>query len=293
MEKINVAELLKDCPKGMELYSPLCGDCKLYSVNDYNITIEIPNRDSLIILRRDGTYCANGEIMLFPKGKTSWEGFVPPRKFEDGAVLVHTQNQRFIMSIYHERTSELTIKTHCILWDRGEGLSVGKEICYYVDSVRLATEEEKQKLFKAIKEYGYRWNEETKTLEKLIEPKFKVGDTIVHKVNKESPFIITEITNDCYKGGTQYEVLIEQQNNFELVPYKFDINSLVPFESKVLVRDNDYDEWRSAFWGHLRQKADMKYDTLRGVYRQCIPYEGNEHLLGKTNDCDNFYKTWE
>jgi hypothetical protein len=27
-------------------------------------------------------------------------------------------------------------------------------------------------------------------------------------------------------------------------------------------------------------------------YKQCIPYEGNEHLLGTTNDCDNFYKTW-
>ena len=25
--KINIAELLKDCPKGMELYSPLCGKC--------------------------------------------------------------------------------------------------------------------------------------------------------------------------------------------------------------------------------------------------------------------------
>ena len=87
MEKINVAELLKDCPKGMELYSPLCGDCKLYSVNDYNITIEIPNKDSLIILRHDGTYCNNGEIMLFPKGKTTWEGFVPPCKFKDGDII--------------------------------------------------------------------------------------------------------------------------------------------------------------------------------------------------------------
>lgn len=26
---------------------------------------------------------------------------------------------------------------------------------------------------------------------------------------------------------------------------------------------------------------------------QCIPYEGNEHLLGKTDDCDEFYKTWK
>ena len=23
------------------------------------------------------------------------------------------------------------------------------------------------------------------------------------------------------------------------------------------------------------------------------PCEGNEHLLGKTNDCDEFYKTWK
>ena len=29
-----------------------------------------------------------------------------------------------------------------------------------------------------------------------------------------------------------------------------------------------------------------------GNYRRCIPYEGNEYLLGKTDDCDDFYKTW-
>ena len=33
-------------------------------------------------------------------------------------------------------------------------------------------EEEKQRLFDAIKERGYKWNAETKTLEKLVEPKF-------------------------------------------------------------------------------------------------------------------------
>ena len=29
-----------------------------------------------------------------------------------------------------------------------------------------------------------------------------------------------------------------------------------------------------------------------GKWEHCIPYEGNEHLLGTTNDCDEFYKTW-
>lgn len=39
---------------------------------------------------------------------------------------------------------------------------------------RIATEEEKDKLFQAIKDNGYRWNEETKTLEKLTPDKFDI-----------------------------------------------------------------------------------------------------------------------
>ena len=42
----------------------------------------------------------------------------------------------------------------------------------YNDTARFATEEEKQKLFQAIKDNGYKWNAETKTLEKLVEHKF-------------------------------------------------------------------------------------------------------------------------
>lgn len=305
MEKINVAEILRNCPQGMELYSPLCGDCKLYSVNDYNITIEIPNRDSLIILRSDGTYCANGEIMLFPKGKTTWEGFVPPYKFKTGDIIFTTcASGNTWVSIFKKKGAFGEVETYvdyyynthnnnldyCVINTYGSGLCTEK----YIAAQRLATEEEKAKLLKAIEDKGYIWNAENETLERFIKPKFKVGDRIVHKVNKESPFIITEITNDCYKGGTQYEVLIEQQNNFELVPYKFDINSLVPFESKVLVRDYSYEVWKVSFWGCLvNSEHGFTYDTTRGSYKQCIPYEGNEHLLGKTNDCDNFYKTWE
>ena len=25
----------------------------------------------------------------------------------------------------------------------------------------------------------------------------------------------------------------------------------------------------------------------------CIPYKNNEHLRGKANDCDDFYKWWK
>ena len=306
--KINIAELLKDCPEGMELYSPLCGDCKLYDVNDYNIKIEIPNKDSLIILRHDGTYYVNGEIMLFPKGKTTWEGFVPPCEFKTGDIIFTTcASGNTWVSIFKKKGAFGEVETYvdyyynthnnnldyCVVNTYGASLCTKKDIA----AQRLATEEEKAKLLKAIEDKGYIWNAENKALERFIKPKFKVGDRIVHKVNKESPFIITEITNNCYKGGTQYEILIEQQDNFELAPDKFNINTLTPFESKVLVREKNTDEWRGHFFSHYDDNSDRPYICIgvEGIseYKQCIPYEGNEHLLGTTNDCNNFYKTWE
>lgn len=27
-------------------------------------------------------------------------------------------------------------------------------------------------------------------------------------------------------------------------------------------------------------------------YKQCVPYEGNEHLLDTNNNCDEYFKTW-
>ena len=44
------------------------------------------------------------------------------------------------------------------------------------------------------------------------------------------------------------------------------------------------------FGGTYNNKS---YITTYGVTQQCIPYEGNQHLLGKTDDCDEYYKTWE
>ena len=80
-----------------------------------------------------------------------------------------------------------------------------------------------------------------------------------------------------------------------LIPNKFDISTLVPFESRVLVRDNSTEKWKSNFWGFydIDSAAYYPYECCGSSFGQCIPYEGNEHLLGKTDDCDSFYKNWE
>ena len=49
---------------------------------------------------------------------------------------------------------------------------------------------------------------------------------------------------------------------------------------KVLVRDTDKGYWRASFFSHI--SGDW-YVCVGDEWRQCIPYEGNEHLLGTTD----------
>lgn len=291
-KKINIAELLKDCPKGMKLYSPLCGECKLYDVNDYNIRIEASNKDTLICLYHDGRYCANGEIMLFPKGKTTWEGFQRP--FKDGDVVVAEDDESFQLFLLKHLThseDDNSYDGYCYFgWDfqRNELFEKGNW-----GFNRLATEEEKQKLLQAIKDNGYKWDSETKTLEK-IKPNFKVGDKIKRKdVDDIYTDEITTVEQTIYtfrSGGFQSIEYIDK--NYELIPNKFDITTLKPLESKVLVRDCVDGMWKPTFWGKYLENSIYSYLTANGCYKQCIPYEGNEHLLGTSNNCDDFYKIW-
>lgn len=124
-------------------------------------------------------------------------------------------------------------------------------------------------------------------------PKFKVGDRVKKKDSNEDIVLITDIADNYYIVETKYgmEVTISMsiQNNYELVPDKFDINTLKPFD-KVLVRDFDNTPWEIDFFSRLLDGKHFKCVDLS--YVQCIPYEENKHLLGTTNDCDEYYKTW-
>ena len=172
--KVNIAELLKDCPKGMELYSPIYGIGILTRVAD-RIYVKFPKEHNEKCFKPDGKVSEDGEIMLFPKGKTTWEGFQRP--FKDGDIVFYNDT----IAIFKEWGDETLFRTYVVTYlccDAFIDVKVplfGKGV---KREIRFATEKEKQKLFDAIKDNGYKWNAETKTLDKLIKPKFKVGDRI-------------------------------------------------------------------------------------------------------------------
>lgn len=252
MEKINIAELLKDCPKGMELYSPIFGKVYLDKIRPHLaivVTTDKEQGDFKEEFLYDGRYGMNGECMLFPsKGKTTWEGFHRP--FKDGDIITCTNSCCTFVSIFKKIIDENIFVRYCAFILDDNKLKVDTAWSDF-EKPRLATEEEKQKLFDAIKDNGYKWNEETKTLEKLIEPKFKVGNKIKEINSNEYVVLITDITDDYYIGETEYcmkvAISMNIQNNYELVPNKFDITTLKPFESKVLARDSNNDEWRGQY----------------------------------------------
>ena len=96
-EKINIAELLTDCPQGMELYSPIFGKVYLDKIRPHLaivVTTDKKQGDFKEEFLYDGRYKINGECMLFPsKGKTTWEDFQRP--FNDGDKEVYEDDNNF------------------------------------------------------------------------------------------------------------------------------------------------------------------------------------------------------
>ena len=153
---INIAEILKDCPKGTKLYSTIFGEVEFGGIkNDSIYPVIIKSKDyGVDRLSIDGKRFVNcGECVLFPsKDQRDWskfkakeEAFVPPCKFKDGDIVaVNLGSQVFIL----KRREDNRIG-YCYVGYDFEHNKLFPTGAYYFS--RLATEEEKQKFFDAIK----------------------------------------------------------------------------------------------------------------------------------------------
>ena len=171
--------------------------------------------------------------------KGEWNGYkkscndlmIEEPEFEDGDIIAFgCEEDNPIIGIF-KALSAYGRYTHCDYFDllHNGTMKFSPAEEFINDNLRLATEEEKNKLFDALAKEGKRWNAEKKCIEELP--------------RKTSVF--------------------------------------KPFD-KVLVRDGDIDTWGADIFLEY-SNLEFQFRCFRCVWRQCIPYEGNESLLGTSN----------
>ena len=150
---------------------------------------------------------------------------------------------------------------------------------------RYATHSEKLDLLEKLAKIGYEWNND-----KLVPiAKFKVGDTIT---NSTYTFKISHIDDMYYyeKIGTTVNSLnIQDQDKWKIK--KFDIHSLKPYD-KVLVKNGD-GCWYPSIVSYVNSSGNVYIIDYANLADYAIPFEGNEHLIGKFDDPDPYYITWQ
>lgn len=229
---MNIAKILKYCPKGTKLYSLVHGEVTLDEVDytcNYPIRVITSVKDNEYF-NSEGLYnqrCFDSECILFPsKEQRDWNKFRLPVK--RGDIMMEVDGSYpFIAS--GEFTKDGFPKYICGI-NLENNLQMDMGAVWTSEFYIPASEEVKKKLFDKIAEAGYRWNSKTLKLEKVKQ------------------------------------------------------NELNPFD-KVLVRDNLNEKWSINLFSYCDEEDEnFPYICLISSYRYCIPYEGNEYLLGTNNN---------
>lgn len=308
---MNIAEILKYCPKGTKLYCILCGNAELEEITNIGTIVIRKVVDAIstsYTLDYEGRYSHSGECVIFPsKDQRDWGKFRLPFKAGD-IVMTIDKLTPFIFKEYIDDTY-----AHCYCGvDVYDTLKIEAPIDIYWTSSFIipASEEAKKELFDKMAEAGYKWNADTLELEKL-EPKFKEGDVVSSK--KGDLYLVLNTNNSTvhlltllYKDGNFityntfsmtsedltlateeernkfYSALVREGYKYDKWQHKFIKQEFKPFD-KVLVRGNDTEFWKADIYLGYTKNNSCPYRCTKANYGRCISYEGNEYLLDTAN----------
>lgn len=327
--KLNIAEILKDKPKGTKLYSPLFGDVYLSYVKDGIINVQ--HHVGITKFFGDGRYYnyPESEPLLFPsKEMRDWNKFA----WKKGDMLVNKDRDTHV--IFEEFTDD-TYTTFTGKHYRSKisknGYEYVRECSCATEEFTLETEDAAQTYIKTIEEkLGDKLNRETLEIEK--QPEFKDGDIVfvespmlgidtnfmiaifrkekeigkykfslaLYKSNehdtylRENPVVLSPSDIKTFRLATEeekqqlFDALAKRGKAWDaekkqIVDLKPKVE-LKPFD-KVLVRDSKSDYWRATLFSHINENGC--YCCMWASWSYCIPYEGNESLLGTTKDVED------
>ena len=306
---MNVAEILRYCPKGTKLYSTVFGEVKLSEIYPNNTIVVIIKDDFKRVFHKDGSYSEYGECVLFPaKDQRDWDEFRLPVKRGD---IMMSGGRAFIISDEYANTTMDAYHKYICGIDTTGAFKVSHSNHHWTNSFYIpASEEAKKALFDKMAKAGYRWNADTLELEK-IEPEFKEGDVLINeegnlylltgKIAKdigkaailyangdfiaEVAFTITSGELTLAKSSDRnklFSFLIRKGYKYDKVQHNVKKQCFTPFD-RVLVRNNNTDSWKADIYLGYDENNPFPYICTRDNYNICIPYEDNEYLLGTTN----------
>nr|DAW35402.1 MAG TPA: hypothetical protein [Caudoviricetes sp.] len=306
---MNIAEILKYCPKGTKLYNTVYGEVEFVFVDERDLITIKPKNKPLVDLYPDGRTSPEGECILFPsKDQRDWSKFRLPVK--RGDIMMTTDKRAFITN------GEINIDGYpcaCCGINLTNKFTISTNINGWTSLAYIpASEEAKKELFDKMKEAGYRWNVNTLELEK-IEPefKFKEGEILINEegwlyllVNKitnwtgkaavlypdgdfiaEATFALTPKGLALAKSSDRnklFSFLVRKGYKYDKEQHKLVKQQFKPFD-KVLVRDNNTDSWKADIYLGYDESNPFPYICTRTRYSIIIPYKGNEYLLGTIN----------
>lgn len=321
--KISITEILKDKPQGTKLYDLLYNvDVELdtISTTDTETVVWCTNEtDNNTTCHRGysefGTVrgCFDGlQILLPSKEMHDWSKF-----FKKGDVLEFVGDEKVQGTCTFEKYEDETKTRFLGRFIKEKEVLYSKRPSIYRTADWVKSDDIAGYIRFVEERLGGKFNRETLKVEKP-HPEFKDGDIVVYgksvaicrKIYKHTLYFYVSIDEtfgllfgDNRVSSKEYRLATdsEKQQLFDalakenkawdsekkqIVDLKPKVE-LKPFD-KVLVKDNPYGSWEPAlFWKKVDVKDLHPYMIIGGKrYRYCEPYEGNEHLLGKTNNVE-------
>lgn len=166
--KLNLVELLGNCPKGTKLYSPLFGEVTLERIDcDSHPIVVLDGRSIMRTFNHWGEYMndyPDSEVLLFPsKDQRDWNEF---NFYRDGDFLSTENDKAFIFKCYNSKGYP---SAHCGLDYDGNFINYDNiSMTWTYNSIRKATKDEIEILLRRIAEAGYVWDFSNKMLRKKL-----------------------------------------------------------------------------------------------------------------------------
>ena len=312
-ENINIAAILNNKPNNIKLYSPIFGECTFCCVREDTNDICVKKHNGVKeFFDSKGLYYNTGEVMLFPSKKMrDWEKL----SWKKGDLLI---NSCGFQCIFKEWESNDYTKFNGCYSNSSDGYEDVSN-AETANFVKLDNNTAYGYIRELEKRCGGKLNLETLEIEK---PEFKDGDIL----SCDEDTYTKHTTLILHKNGCVVESLVSLIRHHDIVESREPINEVLlsrlyyaredekeelfsalakegkawdsdkkaivdlkpkvelkPFD-RVLVRDFEDQAWQVSLFSY--KDSDSYYCCNGCAWNQCIPYIGNESLLGTTKDVE-------